>query len=832
MPTEDKKHRTEELKEDNMPDIEVVIPEVDYQQVPFTGEEAENKPVWRIHLELAQSPQNRMGLDVNGEIVLGRDSEDDNALDLAQFEANILGVSRRHLMLRPTASHLYATDLGSTNGTLRNGRSIGVRTPYPLVDGDTITLGKLRLILRIIERPHFQTGVLEKKIDLADALTEIAKSITSQLDLDQVLNQMVETAMTLTAAGEASIWLIDEISGDLFLEAQRGIEDETIQRMRISINEETLAGKVINTGQPLRVWRQPGEDQIKVKTNYLVEALAYIPLTLGGVTFGVLAATHRQPGKRFDKRDERLLTAIADFAAIAIQNARTFQATDAALARRYKELSALNELARAVSSSLDLDTVYEVLIEQVNSHWPVESVSLCLLDEQGAKLNKYRLSTEARSRGTRPFALNEGIIGYVAQSGEVVMTNTPVEHDAYNPFVDNLNGNSPSSMASVPLHVKENVVGVLTLFNKENGPFTDNDVDRLQAFANPVATAVENARLFKESERQRAAIKATAHTLSQPLLIIDESGDVLVSNDAANDLLATNMAQLFEAISSGIGQTLEREIGDKTYLTTSEHLDNVGTIMVMQDITYVKQLEADREDFLHMLSHDLKNPLTAITGWKSLLERTVELDDRGERYLKQIGVAVDRMLVMIEQLLFTVTDTQSVSLMKETLNFDEIVERVESDVAGAAVHKAIAVSSEIAGEQYDIEADENRLYHMLLNLVDNAIKYSPRNTAISVKVEYDPEQITIHVLDEGPGIPEDYLDKVFEKYFRGKDAKIQPGSGLGLSAVKVIAAAHGGDIRVENRPEGGSHFIVTLPGSLRVTEETEAEADSAESPAL
>jgi signal transduction histidine kinase len=697
-----------------------------------------------------------------------------------------------------------------------------VRTPYPLVDGDTLTLGKLRLILRIIERPHFQTGVLEKKIDLADALTEIAKSITSQLDLDQVLNQMVETAMTLTSAGETSIWLVDEATGDLFLEAQRGMEDESIQRMRLPINEDTLAGKVIQTGDPLRVWRQPGEDQIKVKTNYLVEALAYVPLTLGGVTFGVLAATHREAGKRFDKRDERLLTAIADFAAIAVQNARTYQATDAALESRFKELSALNELSRAVSSSLNLDTVYEVLIEQVNNHWPVESVCLSLLDEQGRKLRKYKRSTALETRGTRPFSLDEGIIGHVAQHGNVVMTNNPVTHDAYNPFVDNLNGDSPVSMASVPLHVQGNVVGVLTLFNKANGPFTDNDVVRLQSFANPVATAVENARLFRESERQRAAIQATAHTLSQPLLIIDEAGGVLVANDAANALLASNMAQLFEAISSGVGQTKETPIGEKTFLTTAEHLNDVGTIIVMQDITYVKQLESDREDFLHMLSHDLKNPLTAIVGWKSLLERTAELDSRGERYLKQIGVAVDRMLVMIEQLLYTVTDNESVSLMQKPFDFSKVVERVVSDVAGAALHKTIDVSYAITGELYDIEADENRLYHMLLNLVDNAIKYSPRETAVSIQVEYTPEQIGIQVSDGGPGIPEDDLALLFEKYFRGHDAKSQSGSGLGLSAVKVITMAHGGSIGVVNRPEGGAQFTVTLPGSLRVVEETEA----------
>ena len=105
-------------------------------------------------------------------------------------------------------------------------------------------------------------------------------------------------------------------------------------------------GKVIRTGKPIRARRAPGEDQIKVKTNYLVEALVYVPIKLGQETFGVLAAVHREAGKQFEERDERLLSAIADSAAIAIQNARLYEATDQALQERVEELSALNEVSR------------------------------------------------------------------------------------------------------------------------------------------------------------------------------------------------------------------------------------------------------------------------------------------------------------------------------------------------------------------------------------------------------------------------------------------------------------------------------------------------------
>lgn len=815
MTEENKIRNTDELRNQNAPDIEIVVPEIKYRPVPFEPmtRELENRPVWRIRLDLATNPQTCLGLDINGEVILGRDLNESNVVDLQIFEASSMGVSRQHLVLRPAATHLYAIDLGSTNGTMRNGRPIGVKTPYSLADGDLLTLGQLRLILHIIERPQYQTGVLERKIDLADAMTEIAKSITSQLDPDEVLNQVVDAAMTLTSAGDTSIWLVDEISGDLFLEAQRGIEDEAIRRLRLPIDGESLAGKVVQSGQPLRVWRQPGEEQIKVKTNYLVEALAYVPITLGGVTFGVLAATHRQPGKRFDRRDERLLTAIADFAAIAIQNARVYQATDEALARRYKELSALSEVARAVSSSLDLDKIYEVLIAQVNKHWPVETVLLCLLDETRQHLKAFQAHTSGKD--SKPFTITSGIIGAVAKTGQAIMTNDPAAHSAFDPDVDGVFGIVAQSMISVPLQVQDHVVGVLTLFNKENGQFTKDDLSRLETFANPMATAVENARLFKESERQRAAIQATANTLPQPLLILDDSGSVLVSNQAANRLLETNMAQLFEGISRGVGRTDEIVVGEQTFLSTAEHLPDVGTIVVMQDITYVKKLEADRSDFLHMLSHDLKNPLTAITGWKALLERTTELDARSTRYLNQIGVAVDRMLEMIAQLLDTVTHETALKLSLKPCDFDTVLGHVLKDVSGGALHKTISIRTATRGTPYLIMADENRLYHMVLNLVDNGVKYSPRNTELAVLIDYTEQGLLIRVQDEGPGIPEDDLPHIFDKYFRGTTAKMQPGSGLGLSAVWGIAKAHNGVVKVANRPEGGAEFSVLLPSSLR-----------------
>ena len=176
----------------------------------------------------------------------------------------------------------------------------------------------------------------------------------------------------------------------LELEAQRGIVDERVRRTRLPSGKDTLAGEALRTNKAVRASRQPGEDEIRLKTGYFVSAIVYVPVALGGVTFGVLSAAHREPGMQFSAKDERLLEAIADFAAIAIQNARQYKRTDAALERRVKEVSALNQLTFTLSSSLNLDKVYDVLVEQVNRHWPVEAVELYLIDDENERLMRHR----------------------------------------------------------------------------------------------------------------------------------------------------------------------------------------------------------------------------------------------------------------------------------------------------------------------------------------------------------------------------------------------------------------------------------------------------------
>lgn len=812
--------RTDKLA--NEIDLSVIEPEVTYRPVPFRDIPRDRvQTVWRVRFDLASDTSKCFGLDINGEVILGRGSEGSEMIDLSSFGADELGMSRRHVLLRPTIEKLYVIDMGSTNGTWRNGHPIGVNSPYPLVNGDSLTMGKLQFIVRIIERPRGGTALLQGKADLADALSQAAKAITSALDVEEVLEQIVEVAVSQTNAGEMGIWLVDPQTNELFLEVQRGINDERIQHMRISVGGDSLAGKVIQDGKPYRASRTVEGGQIKLKTDYLVEAVIYVPLVVGGVPIGVLSAVHRETGKSFTERDEKLLAAIADFAAIAIQNSRQYQTTDQALARRVKELASLNELTQSVNASLDLNKRHNILMDEVHKQWKVESAILWLVNEVSQTLSPYFAAQQQASNGGTPqqgFPLGRGLVGKVAQSGRAAFANDASHHPDYSAEIDKITGGVVKSIACAPLTVQDQVVGVLALYNKENGSFDEEDMKRLQGFANLAATAVLNARLFAESEREREIVRTTAETLSQPLMILSEGGEVVISNKAAQQLLETQMAEVFEGISKGVGRTTELALDGKTYITTVEQAPGIGFIVVMQDMTYVKQLEEARVEFAQALTHDLKSPLTSIRAWSQLLESHAHLEGPVATFPDRILKASERMLLMIEQLLDIALLTESPESHYIPCDLVRVINRAMGDLEGAALAKSITLESKITGTPYQVMGDEIRLYRSTLNLIDNAIKYTSDETKVLVELVFDDKNTIIRVRDHGPGIPKEDIAHLFDKYYRGQQKQSeQSGIGLGLTLVRITAEAHGGAAAVRNAEGGGAEFSITLPASVRTS---------------
>ncbi|MBZ0275983.1 MAG: FHA domain-containing protein [Anaerolineae bacterium] len=526
--------------------------DITYYPVP-RPQIAPQQPVWRVRFDLAFDSQTRMGLDITDELDIGRGDNDSDVLALfPQHDIEKLGVSRHHVRLSPTATKLFIMDLNSTNGTALNGHPIGVNMPYSLADGDYLTLGRLEMVVRIIQRPKGQTSMLRLQTNMADILPQVGRSITSQLDSAEVLKSAMDAIFAHVQTDEVSIWLMDEQTGELFQEAGRGVDDEQIKRLPVT---DTLAGQVMASGKSMRANRQKSGELIKVKTGYLVEALIYVPMILGGVTFGVIAAAQRETGKTFGETDEKFIAAVADFTAAAIQNARLYQATNHALARRSKVITALNAV----------------------------------------------------------------------------------------------------------------------------------------------------------------------------------------------------------------------------------------------------------------LSYDLKTRLNAALGYAGLLNNYPMNEEMAE-ITAQVVSSGQNMTHLIDQLIEITGLSETPMLNHAACDLVEIVQRAISDLTHPAAQKDIRIALHMMGEPYFIVGDGHYLYRSILNLVDNGIKFSPRGAQVAVTLAFGCSDVIIRVRDSGPGIPEEHLPYLFDKYFRGKPAPdSEPSLGLGLELVRATIEAHRGTVIARNHEDGGAEFIVTLP---------------------
>lgn len=313
------KEMTRELNAADVERYANVVNKVNYRKVPdqFTA----NSWFWRVRLDLAYDSNVNIGLDVYDDAFLGRGKYSADFVGLlSEEEAANMGVSRHHAVLRPTQTALYLVDHGSTNGTRLNGHMLGPNIPYRLHDGDSITFGHLEFVLRVVQTPD--TPATTVRPDLMDIVPEITVAITGCLERREVLKEAMALVCAYTVADTAAVWLVDEQTGELYLEASTGKDTASAEQRPVR--------KVIQTGQ-LMLDRPDTAPMI------------YAPMKLGGMTFGVLSAILNAPDSKFDIRDQRLIEFIAETAAVAIQNARMYQSKKAEIRRYRRVMSLLND---------------------------------------------------------------------------------------------------------------------------------------------------------------------------------------------------------------------------------------------------------------------------------------------------------------------------------------------------------------------------------------------------------------------------------------------------------------------------------------------------------
>lgn len=352
---------------------------------------------------------------------------------------------------------------------------------------------------------------------IIDTHIRILEKIASTLELEEVLKRIVEAAVQFSRADEGSLLLLDEETNELYMRASKGFGQEYASTFRQQVSDDNIAGRVMKTGRPVLIGPESGlGDQVKVKTGYFARSILNLPINRQGQTHGVLAVYNSGSHRTFTQQHLMLLTPLANYAAIAIENARRYQETHQLLGDAYT----LFDMAGLFTETRDLNELLELIASvSLGRLESADRVAIHLLDPATGRLERrLRIPTVEDDEGqeTRGFAVGEGIAGRVLQEDRPI--NIP---DIENEPAFDTRGITTGSLFVAPISRNETCIGTVSTASPQKGAFMRRDERFLTSLANLAAVAIENARLFEAEKARGTQLRVVAQLAEKLTSILD-----------------------------------------------------------------------------------------------------------------------------------------------------------------------------------------------------------------------------------------------------------------------------------------------------------------------
>jgi two-component system phosphate regulon sensor histidine kinase PhoR len=370
-----------------------------------------------------------------------------------------------------------------------------------------------------------------------------------------------------------------------------------------------------------------------------------------------------------------------------------------------------------------------------------------------------------------------------------------------------------------------------------SAPHIDYGDDELGTVARALDQSVQElGRRLDEQARDRARMEAILAGMVEGVIAVDAQGRLQLANDAARRMLKLDDLAVgrhyvetirHPAFADLVAAALGGHTPDSVQLSPPRDLSRTimaraapvrsggpyGAVLVLHDITDLRRADQMRRDFVANVSHELRTPLTAIRGY---VEALAEGDATADETRQFLGIVMRHALRM-ERLVKDLLRLARLDAGQETLEMvvcdtRALVQSVAADLSAAMAQRHQQVQIDVAPGAESLRGDPAKLHDVLRNLLANASTYGPEQSAVVVAARPAGDRIAISVSDHGPGVPEDELPRIFERFYRVDKSRARDpgGTGLGLAIVKHLIELQGGSVRAENRPEGGATFTIEL----------------------
>jgi PAS domain S-box-containing protein len=683
---------------------------------------------------------------------------------------------------------------------------------------------------------------LHQRVQEHAALNTIASILNRPLEIEHSLDQVCAQIATVTGMETTVIYLLNESARKLDLAAQRGVSPQLLAQVRQLGLDDLAVSTILSGGKTVAlndVTEFPSDASLAGPRAEGYRAGIGVPILRRGKPTGAIYVGSKIK-TRYEQAQVDWLQNVANQLGIALENADLY----ARMQRRVRELDGLARISTALVANLDPRAVAQVAVEATQKLLGVDVVDLSLLRE--GKL--YRMAAQINHSGvplTAPIALGELVVPLVERREPLIVRDLA---QATAPALarELMSPRGLRSLLVVPLVTREQVIGMLAVVHSQPRAWTAQEQELLQTIANQVASAIDSAQLYQNTLTEQRKVQAIFDSGLSGLFATDAAGRIVMFNRAAERITGWTLAEVVgkswkellsdHAVANPVESLMEQALQHKQIAyafegrkmrtkdgreipvakATAPLLDEkenvIGAVGAFWDLSKEQRAEIEYENFLAMVAHQLRSPLTAVLSALELFERRNLSEDRRAELWTIIKTEGNQLKRLADQFL----EHQAAAKSEQPIHLEPL--------SVVAIARRLVRQFQVAQSTHRfqlkpsrpypmVSADSNGLEQVLRNLLDNAVSYSPAGSLVTLQIEsQDEDWVDVAVQDQGAGIPAVEHHQIFQPFYRvpQTSARRVYGHGLGLALAKEMVDAMGGRIWVESEPEHGATFHFTL----------------------